>query len=339
MVALAGPDALAALRSLPVRLREPVRTARHLQRDAARRRRRAGRRRVHDDPLPARPARVHPAREDLPRLLRRPAGAAEARLRGLRSGRQPIRWPPGDRRRLPPGLRGGGAHVSPDRRRARARAYLRCRLRLRPAPLQRRARLRCRQRPDERLALRRRAGDARARRRARRLLRAQRNVDRRPGLAVPRATRLAGPRRSLAPVEPHRDRRCRTGNRSCLVASLHRRRRTGRLSRLPGQPLHLHDDVDLGQPRHRREQHELVHDSRVRLRRAPEPAADDPLPPRPRRRRRTGEARPRHGSAAGGRTGVGATRGQDRPSLLAAGTRPRWPARLSGQDRSRGSSR
>ena len=56
------------------------------------------------------------------------------------------------------------------------------------------------------------AGDARARRRARRLLRAQRSVDRRPGLAVPRAARLAGPRAlprsrraSPRPTAPHRE--------------------------------------------------------------------------------------------------------------------------------------
>ena len=104
VVALAGPDALAALRSLPVRLREPVRTARHLQRDAAAGGR-ADQHRVHDDPLPACPARVHPAREDLPRLLRRPGGAAGARVRGLRRRRHPIRWATGDRDRLPPGVR------------------------------------------------------------------------------------------------------------------------------------------------------------------------------------------------------------------------------------------
>ena len=69
--------------------------------------------RVHDDPLPARPARVHPAREDLPRLLRRPGGAAGARLRGLRRRRHPVRWATRDRSRLPPGLRGEGSTFRP----------------------------------------------------------------------------------------------------------------------------------------------------------------------------------------------------------------------------------
>ena len=39
---------------------------------------RTDRLRVHDDPLPARPARIHPAREDLPRLLRRPRASRQA---------------------------------------------------------------------------------------------------------------------------------------------------------------------------------------------------------------------------------------------------------------------
>ena len=71
----------------------------------------AGRRRVHDDPLPARPARVHPAREDLPRLLRRPGGAAGARFRGLRRRRHPD----------PAGCRGSRSSSSRPARRRRPR--------------------------------------------------------------------------------------------------------------------------------------------------------------------------------------------------------------------------
>ena len=129
------------------------------------------------------------------------------------------------------------------------------------------------------------------------------------------------------------------GNRSDLLATVHRRRGADRLSRLSGQSLHHLDDVDLHGHRHCREPHELVHGSSIRLRRPPEPAADDPLPPRPRRRRRTGEARPRHGPAAAGRPRVGATRGQDRPPLLGTATGPWWPRAAIGSRSGRGPSR
>ena len=131
VVALAGPDARAALRSLPVRLREPVRTARHLQRDAAAAGR-AGRRRVHDDPLPARPARVHrsPRRPTSStttgRWSSRPADFEVCGVGDTRSGALP-----GIAVVFLAGVRGGGDHVSPDRRRARARAHASARS---PAP-------------------------------------------------------------------------------------------------------------------------------------------------------------------------------------------------------------
>ena len=189
--------------------------------------------------------RLRRAGEGIPRLLRRPDRPVRRRARvrpgcarELRASRHGGRLPRLLRRRRRRLAAAGGG-------RARARARVRRRRAIGAELLPERPRLRLRARPDDRHPVRRGARGARAGLGAQRLLRPRRQLERRAGLDLPRAARLARPDAAdgsgRAPGRRRSDRL-----RPLLVDGLDGRRRPGCLPPLRGRRLRPADVDDVG---------------------------------------------------------------------------------------------